>query len=142
SDVGLDYLRLGQPLGTLSGGECQRVKIARELARVTRPSVYVLDEPTTGLHANDIDVLLVVLDGLVDRGHTVVVIEHDLDVIRHADHLVDLGPGPGRHGGTVLYEGRVDDYTGYDTPTGRALAVAAGRKPAVAPRPDPGTRRL
>lgn len=142
SDVGLDYLRLGQPLGTLSGGECQRVKIARELARVTRPSVYVLDEPTTGLHANDIDVLLVVLDGLVDRGHTVVVIEHDLDVIRHADHLVDLGPGPGRHGGTVLYEGRVDAYTGYDTPTGRALAVAAGRKPAVAPRPDPGTRRL
>jgi excinuclease UvrABC ATPase subunit len=80
----------------------------------------VLDEPTTGLHLSDIDTLLHVLDQLVEQGHTVVVIEHNLDVIRSADWLVDLGPGPGRHGGSVLYEGPVGAY-GADTPTARAL---------------------
>ncbi|RAJ58376.1 excinuclease UvrABC ATPase subunit [Streptomyces sp. Amel2xB2] len=132
ADVGLGYLRLGQPLSTLSGGECQRVKIARELRRAERPAAYVLDEPTTGLHLDDIGTLLHVLDGLVEQGHTVVVIEHNLDVIRRADWLVDLGPGPGRHGGTVLFEGHVSDCTALPTPTGRALAAAEAR------RPDPG----
>src|SRR5690625_2588302 len=120
-DVGLGYLRLGQSLNTLSGGECQRVKIASELRERTEPTTYVLDEPTTGLHRNDIDTLLGVLDSLVEHGHTVVVIEHNLDVIRQADWLVDLGPGPGRYGGTVLYEGHVGDYTDAATPTCAAL---------------------
>jgi len=126
SQVGLGYLRLGQSLSSLSGGEAQRVKIAKELRTSETPATYVLDEPTTGLHLNDTDTLLHVLDRLVDHGHTVVVIEHNLDVICHADWLIDLGPGPGRHGGAVLFEGRVHDYVGADTPTGRALAGSRG----------------
>ncbi|WP_026931434.1 ATP-binding cassette domain-containing protein [Glycomyces tenuis] len=125
--VGLGYLRLGQPLTTLSGGECQRVKIAKELRDAAEPSLYVLDEPTTGLHLSDVDTLVGVLDRLVDQGHTVVVIEHDLDVIRRADWLVDLGPGPGRHGGRVLYEGPVAHLSG--TATAEALWGAARRQP-------------
>ncbi|WP_374209839.1 ATP-binding cassette domain-containing protein [Glycomyces sp. TRM65418] len=117
--VGLGYLRLGQPLSTLSGGECQRVKIAKELREATEPSLYVFDEPTTGLHLRDIDTLVAVLDQLVEHGHTVVVIEHNLDVIRRADWVVDLGPGAGRHGGRVLYEGPVTGIEG--TATARAL---------------------
>lgn len=97
--VGLGYLRLGQSLSTLSGGECQRVKIAKELREVEQTTTYVLDEPTTGLHMSDIDALLHVLDRLVELGNDVVVIEHNLDVIRRADWLIDLGPGPGRDGG-------------------------------------------
>jgi excinuclease UvrABC ATPase subunit len=119
--VGLGYLRLGQPLSTLSGGECQRAKIAKHLHEAEEPTTYLLDEPTTGLHLSDIETLLHVLGQLVDRGHTVVVIEHNLDVVRAADWLIDLGPGPGRHGGSVLYEGPVAEY-GADTPTARALA--------------------
>ncbi|MFI7241345.1 ATP-binding cassette domain-containing protein [Streptomyces qinglanensis] len=118
-DVGLGYLRLGQPLTTLSGGECQRVKIAKELRDAAGPALYVLDEPTTGLHLEDIDTLLALLDGLVDRGHTVVLIEHNLDVVRRADWLIDLGPGPGRHGGQLLYQGPVAGITG--TATAEAL---------------------
>jgi excinuclease UvrABC ATPase subunit len=125
AEVGLGYLRLGEPLSGLSGGECQRVKIARELREATEPAVYLLDEPTTGLHPADIETLLRVLDALVDAGHTVVVIEHNLEVIRHADWLIDLGPGPGRHGGTVLFEGPVAHYTGHATPTSRALDALA-----------------
>ncbi|PZG18382.1 ATP-binding cassette domain-containing protein [Nonomuraea aridisoli] len=122
SQVGLGYLRLGQSLTTLSGGECQRLKIAKELRDNEGPATYLLDEPTTGLHPSDIGTLLHVLDTLVEQGHTVVVIEHDLDVVRHADWLVDLGPGPGRHGGTILYEGPVAAYTAdRGTPTARAL---------------------
>ncbi|GAB3221040.1 excinuclease ABC subunit UvrA [Glycomyces halotolerans] len=117
--VGLGYLRLGQPLTTLSGGECQRVKIAKALREAAEPTLYVLDEPTTGLHLRDIDTLVQVLDQLVDRGHTVMVIEHNLDVIRRADWIVDLGPGPGRHGGRVLYEGPVAQMSG--TVTAEAL---------------------
>jgi excinuclease UvrABC ATPase subunit len=118
-EVGLGYLRLGQPLTSLSGGECQRVKIAKELRDTTSPTLYVLDEPTTGLHLRDIDTLLGVLNTLVDHHHTVVVIEHNLDVIRRADWLIDLGPGPGKHGGQILYQGHVADIT--DTVTARAL---------------------
>lgn len=123
ANVGLGYLRLGQSLTTLSGGECQRVKIAKELGDTDQPTTYLLDEPTTGLHLSDIDTLLHVLDTLVSQGHTVVVIEHNLDVIRQADWLIDLGPGPGKHGGTILYEGHVTDYTDRTTPTGHALAA-------------------
>ncbi|GAA1553676.1 excinuclease ABC subunit UvrA [Kribbella hippodromi] len=123
--VGLGYLRLGQSLNTLSGGECQRVKIAKELRAAGRATTYVLDEPTTGLHLDDTGTLLGVLDRLVERGHTVVVVEHDLAVVRQADWLIDLGPGPGRHGGRVLFEGYVAAYTERDTPTSRALRHGA-----------------
>ncbi|MDB1088757.1 ATP-binding cassette domain-containing protein [Streptomyces sp. ACA25] len=120
--VGLGYLRLGQPLTTLSGGECQRLKTAKELRVAAEPALYVLDEPTTGLHLRDISVLLDVLDRLLDQRHTVVVIEHNLDVIRRADQLIDLGPGPGRHGGRILYQGPVTRIEG--TVTAAALREA------------------
>ena len=128
--IGLGYLRLGQPLNTLSGGESQRVKIAAELRDRTEPALYVLDEPTTGLHASDVDTLFRMLVALRDRGHTVVVIEHNLAVIQRADWLIDLGPGAGRHGGRLLYQGPVAGVTG--TPTARALQQEQSRRASSA----------
>ncbi|QFU90073.1 excinuclease ABC subunit UvrA [Amycolatopsis sp. YIM 10] len=103
NDVGLDYLKLGQPLSTLSGGECQRIKLATELHKAG--SIYVMDEPTTGLHMSDVGHLLEIMERLVAQGNTVIVIEHNLDVIRNADWIIDLGPEGGSGGGTVLFEG-------------------------------------
>jgi len=105
--VGLGYVTLGQPTNTLSGGESQRVKLAAHLG--SREGVYVLDEPTTGLHGADVELLLELLNDLVDQGNTVIVVEHDLDVIRRADWVIDMGPGGGRHGGRILFEGTPGD---------------------------------
>jgi excinuclease UvrABC ATPase subunit len=102
-DVGLHYLTLGQPLSTLSGGECQRIKLASELYK--EGSVYVLDEPTTGLHMSDVTHLLAILDRLVNGGNTVIVIEHNMDVVRQADWIIDLGPEGGSKGGRIIFEG-------------------------------------
>ncbi|MEG8280278.1 excinuclease ABC subunit UvrA [Streptomyces sp. AHA2] len=107
NEVGLDYLRLGQPLSTLSGGECQRLKLAADLHRVG--SVYVMDEPTTGLHMSDVHRLLGIIERLVDQGNTVIVIEHNLDVVKSADWIIDLGPEGGSGGGRILFEGTPAD---------------------------------
>jgi excinuclease ABC subunit A len=109
-DVGLGYIKLGQSSTTLSGGESQRVKLATELAKKdTGKTVYILDEPTTGLHFEDIRILMDVLKRLVDRGNTVIIIEHNLDVIKLADHIIDMGPEGGRNGGTVLTTGTPEE---------------------------------
>lgn len=117
-EIGLGYIKLGQPSSTLSGGENQRVKLATELAKKdTGKTVFLLDEPTTGLHFEDIRVLLQVINKLVDKGNTVVVIEHNLDIIKNADWVIDMGPGGGKEGGTIVASGTPEEIAGVDSPT-------------------------
>lgn len=121
-DIGLGYIKLGQPSSTLSGGENQRVKLATELAKKdTGKTLFILDEPTTGLHFEDIRVLMEVINKLVDKGNTMVVIEHNLDVVKCADWIIDLGPGGGREGGCIMAEGTPEDFIKSDTPTSAFL---------------------
>jgi excinuclease ABC subunit A len=136
-DVGLGYLRLGQPSPTLSGGEAQRVKLAKHLGRRSLSSrLLVLDEPSTGLHPHDIDGLLTVLDRLVRAGATIVVVEHNTDVIRAADWVIDLGPGAGPAGGQVIYAGPPDELLrAPDSLTGEALREEAAIQPSAGPPP-------
>ena len=127
-DVGLGYVRLGQAATSLSGGEAQRVKLASELQkRSNGRTIYILDEPTTGLHFEDIRRLMLVIQGLVDKGNTVLIIEHNLDVIKAADWLVDMGPEGGSGGGTVVAQGTPEDVAKVDAShTGQYLKGMLG----------------
>ncbi len=102
-EVGIGYVTLGQALSTLSGGECQRLKLANELHK--KGSIYIMDEPTTGLHMSDIEHILTIIHSLVNKGNTVIVIEHNVDIIRNADWIIDLGPEGGSAGGQIIFEG-------------------------------------
>ncbi|MDE6653222.1 MAG: excinuclease ABC subunit UvrA, partial [Muribaculaceae bacterium] len=123
-DIGLGYIKLGQPSSTLSGGENQRVKLATELAKKdTGKTLFILDEPTTGLHFEDINTLLGILNRLVDKGNTVLVIEHNTDVLKCADHIIDMGPGGGRNGGTIVAQGMPEKIAKGKSPTAAYLGV-------------------
>ena len=121
--VGLGYIKLGQPATTFSGGEAQRIKIATELSRrSTGRTLYILDEPTTGLHTEDVKKLLSILNQLVDGGNSMIIIEHNLHVIKSADWLIDMGPEGGQNGGQIIAEGTPEDIAkNQDTPTGQFL---------------------
>lgn len=124
-EVGLDYLKLGQAATTLSGGEAQRIKLVDELAKRGNRTLYILDEPTTGLHASDIEKLLAVLNKLIDKGNSMIVIEHNLDVLKTADHIIDLGPEGGTHGGSIIAQGTPQEVARVSgSHTGRYLAQA------------------
>jgi excinuclease UvrABC ATPase subunit len=127
-EMGLGYLSLDRPSGTLSGGEAQRTRMIRHLGSALTDVTYVFDEPTIGLHAHDVERMNALLRRLRDKGNTVLVIEHDPEVIRIADHIVDMGPGAGPHGGSVVYEGSVGGLIGADTATGRHLEARAELK--------------
>jgi excinuclease ABC subunit A len=121
-DVGLGYIKLGQPATTLSGGEAQRIKLTAELKkRDTGNTVYILDEPTTGLHFEDVKKLIGVLNLLTEKGNTVVVIEHNLDVIKNADYIIDLGPEGGDNGGMIVAQGSVENIIKSNSYTGQYL---------------------
>lgn len=139
-DIGLGYIKLGQPSSTLSGGENQRVKLATELSRKdTGRTLFILDEPTTGLHFEDIKTLLAILNRLVDRGNTVLVIEHNTDVLRAADYIIDMGPEGGRDGGRILAQGTPEKIAAGDSPT--AKYIFDGVVPAAAPAKKPRAKR-
>jgi excinuclease ABC subunit A len=142
-DVGMGYIHLGQPATTLSGGEAQRVKLATELARrATGKTVYILDEPTTGLHFDDVARLLKVLGRLADAGNTVIVIEHNLDVIKTADWVVDLGPEGGDAGGALIAEGTPETVADHpDSFTGQYLRRVLGMPEQLRPRRSRASRK-
>jgi excinuclease ABC subunit A len=140
NDVGLGYIRLGQPATTLSGGEAQRIKLATELSKIaTGQTLYILDEPTTGLHFADVQRLLDVLHRLVDAGNSVVVIEHNLDVIKTADRLIDMGPEGGDEGGTLVAAGTPEEVAG--TPGSATGGFLAQLVTPAAPRATRGRKR-
>jgi excinuclease ABC subunit A len=122
-DVGLGYVQLGQASSTLSGGEAQRVKLASFLGKEyhSKNILFIFDEPTTGLHYHDVNTLMDAFNSLIEHGHTVVIIEHNLDVIKTADWLIDLGPTGGNAGGQLMYQGVPDDIVNHDCPTGVAM---------------------
>jgi excinuclease ABC subunit A len=121
-DVGLEYLRLGQPLSTLSGGEAQRLKLASYLGpRKSRRSLFIFEEPTIGLHPADVETFVACLDALIDVGHSVIAIDHDIELLIWADHIVELGPGAAGAGGRIIAEGSPSAVAKLDTPTGRRL---------------------